>query len=162
MQSSPRSYDLLLLRARHHELSLLGTLQSHLLLLNGVAELSSEREVGDGHIIQQDVVLLRTLRKKLRNTLRDLLSLREQLLSVVLSHDSLHDFVAQRRQNTLSVISAHFSVDLGKMVHIRMRQHSKGNTHRLQILRTRLRRDLTGGSTNIINEGVLEIIRKAD
>ena len=113
--------------------------------------------MSDGHIIQQDVVLLSTLLQKLRNTLRNLLSLCEQLLSVVLSNHGLHDFVTQRGEDTLSVISTHFSVDLCKMVHIRMGQHSKRNTHRLQILRTCLRRDLTGGGTNIINERVLRI-----
>ena len=51
-------HNLLLLRTRHHELGLLRTLQRHLLLLNGVVEVASERQMRDRHIVQLDVVLL--------------------------------------------------------------------------------------------------------
>ena len=151
------THDLLLLRTSHHELGLLRALQRHLLLLNGVVEVRSERQVGDGHIVQLDVVLLRTLLQQLRNALRHLLSLRQQLLRVVLGHHGLHDLVAQGRQHAVTEIGTHFTVDLRQVLQVGMGQHSKRNTHGLQILRTRLGGDFTRSRANIVLVGVLHV-----
>ena len=150
-------HNLLLLRTRHHELGLLRALQCHLLLLNGVVEVASERQMRDRHIVQLDVVLLRTLLQQLANTLRHLLSLRQQLLRIVLSDHSLHDLVAQRGKHTVTVVGTHLTVDRRQKVQIGMCQNSKGNADGLQVLRSGLRGNLTRRSADVVNVGVLEI-----
>ena len=113
--------------------------------------------MSDRHIVQLDVVLLCTLLQQLRNTLRHLLSLRQQLLSIVLSHHSLHDLVTERRKHTVTEIRTHFAMNLGKVVEIRMGQHSKRNPHSLQILCTCLCGNLTRRCANVVNVGILQI-----
>ena len=47
LSPSPHSHNLLLLSTSHNELGLLSTLQSHLLLLNGVVEVRSEGQMSN-------------------------------------------------------------------------------------------------------------------
>ena len=151
------TYNFLLLSTSHNELSTLSTLQSNLLLLNSLVEVRSESQMGDRHIIKLDVVLLSTLLQKLTNTLRDLFSLSQKLLSVVLGNHSLHDLVTQRGKHTITVIRTHLTMNKRKILLVRMSQHSKRNTNGLQIFSTRFSRNFTGSSTNVVHEGVLQI-----
>ena len=153
------AYNLLLFGTSDNKLSLLGTLQSNLLLFNGVVEILSEGEMRDGDIIELDVVLVGTLLQQLRNTLRDLFSFCKQLFGIILGNYSLHDLITQRGEDTIAEIRTHLSVNLGQMLQIRMGQNSERNANRLEILGTCLRRNLTRGSTDIILVGILQITR---
>lgn len=155
--STQYTYDLLLFSTSDDELSLLSTLQSNLLLFNGVVEILTEGKVSDGNIVKLDVVLVSTLFQQFRNTLRDLFSFCEQLLSIILGNNSLHDFISQRRKDAITEIRTDFSVDLGQMFQIRMGQNSERNANSLEILGTSLSGNFTRGSTDIVLVGILQI-----
>ena len=150
------TYNLLLLSTSDDKLGTLSTLESHLLLLNSLVEIRSESQVSDGHIIELDVVLIGTLLEKLTNTLGNLLSLRQKLLSVVLGNHSLHDLVSERGKHTITVVGTDLTVDEGQVLFVGMSQNSKGNTDSLQILGTSLGRDLTRSGTDVVDVRVLQ------
>ena len=154
---SKSKYDLFLFGTSDDELGLFSALQSNLLLFNGIVEVLAESKMGDGDIIELDVVFISTLFQQFRNTLRDLFSFCEQLFSIILSNDGLHDFITQGRKDTVAEIRTDLSVDLWQVFQVRMGQNSERNTNGLEILGTSLGRNFTRGSTDIVLVGILKI-----
>ena len=62
---------------------------SHLLVLDGLGELVAKGEVGDGHVVHDEVELLGAVRELVTDAGADRLTLAEELLCVVLGHDGL-------------------------------------------------------------------------
>jgi hypothetical protein len=60
--------------------------------------------VGDGNILKSDVELGSTKSKVVSNSLRDSLSLGDELCGIELGDDSLQDFVSNRGEDSLIVI----------------------------------------------------------
>ena len=81
--------------------------------------------MGDRDIVQHDVVALASLHEEFLNTIRNLLSLCEQLFGGVLGNDSLQDLIADGRKNTVSVIRTNALVNLEDVRRIGMGQHSE-------------------------------------
>ena len=95
---------LLLLGLDHNELGALGLLLHDLLRLDGLGELGAELEVGDGDVLQRDVELGRARGQLLAHLLRHFVTLRDELLRVVLRDHGLQHLIADRRQHALVVV----------------------------------------------------------
>eukprot|EP00968_Pinguiococcus_pyrenoidosus_P024561 scaffold4847_cov265-Pinguiococcus_pyrenoidosus.AAC.5 len=73
----------------HHESLALGLLLSDLLVLDGLRKLPAEGEVRDGHVVQDEVEVLRAFRQRVADLVGDGGALAQQLLGVVLRHHGL-------------------------------------------------------------------------
>mmetsp|Transcript_20788 Transcript_20788/g.45787 ORF Transcript_20788/g.45787 Transcript_20788/m.45787 type:complete len:230 (+) Transcript_20788:307-996(+) len=125
------------LGAGHDELLPLGILLRDLLLFDGPCKLLPIGQVRDGHVVHEDPELACPLHNGLANGLRDVLSLRQQLLSVVLSNRGLHYLVRNGRQDSLIIVFSERLVDVGQTVHVRLEKHAAMNRHSLEVLRAR-------------------------
>lgn len=83
----------LLLTLLDNVLSAFCLLLSDLLRLNSRCEISGELKISDGDVIKNDSELVSTGSQHLSNLQRDLLSLGDQLLCVILSDNRLEHFV---------------------------------------------------------------------
>mmetsp|Transcript_21524 Transcript_21524/g.61866 ORF Transcript_21524/g.61866 Transcript_21524/m.61866 type:complete len:216 (+) Transcript_21524:380-1027(+) len=121
----------------HHELLALRVLVGHLLLLDGTGEFFAIGEVRDGHIVHEDIELLRPLHNAPADDLRHLLPLCQELLGVVLRHGGLHHLVGDGRKHPLVVVLAEGLVDRRKALHGRLEEHADMDRHNLQVLGAR-------------------------
>mmetsp|Transcript_3728 Transcript_3728/g.6835 ORF Transcript_3728/g.6835 Transcript_3728/m.6835 type:complete len:311 (+) Transcript_3728:1763-2695(+) len=148
------------LSTRHHGLTFLfgffddpllafRLLRCHLFCLDGVHELPSKGQVGDGDVVKLQVEGLGPFHHFNFDPLGDLVTLAEEFFGVVLRHDALEDFVANGRQDTLIEIGAEFPVDPWQLVDNGPPQHTKLDVNHLQILRSCDGRDLAGFCPNI-------------
>lgn len=67
--------------------------------------------------------------------LADSLTTCDELLCIILCHDSLHDFVADRGENSVVVIVAVVLDDVGEFVLIGLVENSQSNLDSLKICR---------------------------
>lgn len=115
--------DLLLLRSLDKKASTLGILLCYLLELDGLSEFSSESQVCDANIVKDDAEVSCSCIQSFSALHGHNFSLRDQLCGIVLSlesgesmisplddeelyHNSLEDFVADGRKNTLIIVGA--------------------------------------------------------
>lgn len=94
----------LLLRLGHDELGALRLLLRHLLLLDRPRELRAVRQVRDGHIVEQDVEVLRPPNQGFANESGDVRPVGKELIGVELRNNGLHNLVANRREDLLVVL----------------------------------------------------------
>ena len=76
-----------------------------------MCELRREGNVGDRHVIKNDVEAARTQRQILTHKTRDHFSLRDQLRCIKLRDDGLEYFVHNAWQHTLVVVGAKLTID---------------------------------------------------
>lgn len=72
---------------------------AHLLVLDGLRELVAEGEVGDGHVVHDEVELLGAVGQLVPDAGADRLTLAQQLLRIVLGYDCL--------QHLFSCVTSH-------------------------------------------------------
>lgn len=82
-----------------------------------------------------------TFGKSLLDLTRHFLSLRDQLLCVVLSNNGFEDFLADRGQDSVGVVKSKVVVDLGQAFRYGSIQHSESNVASLLIARNGLGRE---------------------
>ncbi len=126
----------LLFALEDDELGTLGALLGHLLGLNGAGEVSGELQVGDGDVIENDVEFQGAFAEHVANLLGDLLSLRDELLGVVLSNDRLKHFVTNGGKNSLVVVRSDVVEDLWELGLERSEEDSESDVDSLQVLGT--------------------------
>mmetsp|Transcript_20392 Transcript_20392/g.36628 ORF Transcript_20392/g.36628 Transcript_20392/m.36628 type:complete len:300 (+) Transcript_20392:422-1321(+) len=133
----------LLLSPLHHILLPLCLLRGHLLRLDGLHKFTAERQVGDGDIIQRQMEMRPALNQFGLDPVRNLSTLTQKLLRIVLRHNRLENLISNRRQNTLIKISPELSVKLRQFFNNGTPQHTELNVNHLQILRSRHTGDFT-------------------
>ena len=89
----------------------LSLLLSNLLLFDSLAELSSKMKICDRYIIKDDVEVLKSHLETFFDALTDLLSLCDELVSVVAGNNRLQDLVNDGRQYSTIVIHSQVPVD---------------------------------------------------
>ena len=107
---------------------------SDLLVLNRLLVLLAEASIGDRHLVNQDVKERDSFLKGSLDVLGDLLSLSEQLLSVVLRDDGLGDLPNDRVHYFLSIGHAKLLSDLDQLLGVRLEEHSDSEVDLLQVL----------------------------
>ena len=140
----------------------LGSLLGDLLGFNSASEITRELEVSDGNIIEDDVEFKGAFGKDFSDLLRNFLSLRDELLGVVLGDDRLEHFVGDGGQNSLVVVVSDVVEDLGQLVLKRTEQNTKSDVNSLHVLGTR-RRGHEGGAradleaVDLVQDGHTEV-----
>jgi hypothetical protein len=99
----------------NNELSTFGHLLSNLLLLDRGHELGGELKVSDGNIVENDGVLKSAFRKLFTDLHGDLLTLGDELLSIVLGNGRLQNFVTNGGDNSFIVVFADVIEDNGEL-----------------------------------------------
>ena len=115
------------------ELWSLSILLCNLFLFNGLGELGSEMQVRDGHIIEHDIEVLASFSETVSNLLWNLLSLSEQLSSVVSGDNRLEHLVDNWGEDTTIVILTQESVKIMELLRVRAEQDSQWDVDHLQI-----------------------------
>mmetsp|Transcript_601 Transcript_601/g.2389 ORF Transcript_601/g.2389 Transcript_601/m.2389 type:complete len:222 (-) Transcript_601:395-1060(-) len=101
----------LLVALQNDVLCPLGLLLCDLLLLDRLGELDSELEVGDRDVLDDQVEVPGPLGQVLLDLCGHFITLRQELLRVVLRHHGLEDLVGDRRQHPLVVVEAQVTED---------------------------------------------------
>ncbi len=147
---------LLLFRTHHDKLGALGTLLRDLLVLNGLGKVRGEGQVGDGHVVEEEVELLATGEKTLLDLAGDLITLRDQLVRVVLRDNSLENLVTDGGEDALGVVEAECAVDLGQGLSLGTREDTERDGDLLQVLRARHGGNNAGNCANAHDHRVLD------
>ena len=129
----------LLFTLEDDELGTLGTLLSNLLGLDSAGELARELQVSDRDVVEDDVELQGAFAEDISDLLGHLLSLRDELFSIVLGNGCLEHLVTDGWQDSLVVVGANVIEDLREFALIRSEQDSECDVDCLQILSTRCR-----------------------
>mmetsp|Transcript_50127 Transcript_50127/g.92529 ORF Transcript_50127/g.92529 Transcript_50127/m.92529 type:complete len:242 (-) Transcript_50127:80-805(-) len=124
----------LLLRSCNHKLLPLGLLLCYLLLFDGLGKFLAIHEMGDGNVIHQDVELSGSLCDCFPDFLGHLLSLSQQLLSIVLSNGCFQHLVGNGWQDALIIVFTQGLVYVWQPLHIRTEEHSAMDGDGLKIL----------------------------
>jgi len=98
-----------------------------LLGLDGVRELGREGDMGDGHIVEDEVEPPSPAGQVVPHQTGDHLSLGDELRGVELGDHGLEHLVYDGREDALVVVGAEVTVDGGQVVHGRSGQHSAGD-----------------------------------
>ncbi len=83
----------------------------NLLAFNGLQIIFAEGQFSDCDIVDDDIKVCRSFRKKVSNSVWDLISLSEKLSGRELCNDGSEDFIADGRHNFLLIICAQFGVN---------------------------------------------------
>jgi len=138
------------------EASALSLLLGNLLALDGTRVLATELELGDGHILKENVEMLGTNHKVSSDELGNLLTLGDKLGGVELGDNLLTDLVHNGGKNTLVVVSSELAVDGWQVAAVRAVEHTDGNVDHLQIAGASEGGDVAGAGTHIVDGGVLK------
>lgn len=98
--------------------------------------------MGDGNIVENDKEFLGSFRQIVSDFLRNLLSLSQKLLSVVLSNHTFQYFLSNRRNNSLIIIHTDFINDFRNLLFNWSKQNSESNFNLLQVSSSRSRLNL--------------------
>mmetsp|Transcript_22447 Transcript_22447/g.65256 ORF Transcript_22447/g.65256 Transcript_22447/m.65256 type:complete len:294 (+) Transcript_22447:99-980(+) len=147
---------LLLLGLVHNEFCTLRLLLSDLLALHSSFILAREVEVGNGHVLHDDVERSRALRQLHRNLLGDLLTPRQQLRGVVVRHHGLGHLVDDGGQHDVVVLQPEPAVDPGQTAHLRAGQHAQRDVHHLEVLRPCEGLDVPRPGPHVVDVRVLD------
>lgn len=92
--------------------------------------------MGDRDIIQDDIEFFGSLREDVSDLERDLLSLGQELICIVLGDHWLENFISNRRDNSLIIIDAKVIEDVAESLLIRAEQNSQGELNLLHVTGT--------------------------
>eukprot|EP00128_Syssomonas_multiformis_P016046 Colp12_sorted_trinity150504_noHs@1748 len=147
---------LLLLGLLDNEAGTLSLLLGNLLLLDGLSELTTEGEVGNGHIIKSNVELVGTTDQSITTALGDEVSLCDELTSIKLSHHGLEDFHTNGGEHTLIEVLTKLGVNTCKLADAGAVEDTECNAHVLEILATSDGGNVAGLSAHVKNDGALK------
>mmetsp|Transcript_13938 Transcript_13938/g.42055 ORF Transcript_13938/g.42055 Transcript_13938/m.42055 type:complete len:202 (+) Transcript_13938:64-669(+) len=139
-----------------HKLGALCILLSDLFGLNRGSVVAAESEVGDGHIIQDNVEEVRPLRQDAANVPADYLTHCEQLAGIVLCNHALQRFLNDGGQHTLPIVSAQRPVNFRQLVWHRPSQHSQPDVDHLQVAGPGSALNDVGARPHVVNNGSLK------
>lgn len=114
-------------------------------------------QVCDGDIVEHDIEVLASVSQAISDLLRDLLSLSEELSSVVSGDDGFEHLIDNRGQNATVIVHAQESVQLMQILGVRTEQHSQRDVNHLQIFGSSAALNLLGVRAHIIDDLTLEV-----
>mmetsp|Transcript_45157 Transcript_45157/g.67065 ORF Transcript_45157/g.67065 Transcript_45157/m.67065 type:complete len:200 (-) Transcript_45157:106-705(-) len=107
--------------------------------------------MSDGHILEHDFKFRCSLFEFTRNICRYFLTLRQEFIGVVTSHDGLGTLVHQTWEDAFVVIQTKEAINPDQGARVRLVQDTNGNSNHLKILRTRQRLQVHRPGSNIKN-----------
>lgn len=104
-----------------------------LLLFDGLLIISTEFELGDGGIFENNVEVAESFLETVADLPTDLLTVSRKLIGRVACDDRSQDLVDDRRQDTSMVVMSKLSVNVVDLLVVRSEHNSQGDAHHLQV-----------------------------
>mmetsp|Transcript_24104 Transcript_24104/g.36620 ORF Transcript_24104/g.36620 Transcript_24104/m.36620 type:complete len:268 (+) Transcript_24104:283-1086(+) len=134
----------------------LSFLLSNLLRFNSSRIFRRKGQMGNGHIIQDDVEESGSSSQINGNFLRNHVTLRQKLIGIIARHNRLGALVHDAGKHPFVVVDAQLAVDPNQPVRVRLVQDTNGDGHHLQILGTRQSLQIHGAGTDVEDHGAFE------